>query len=184
MTLEIEMKFPLTVGTAELEAKLAALGARVGETERHADRYFRHPVRDFAQTDEALRLRTVNERNVITYKGPKIDPVTKTRQEIEIEYAAGDDANGQFAEILARLGFTESLTVRKTRRVFHVEWQGWKVEVLLDDVEGLGQFAEIETLAEADEMEAAKKCILTLATELGLEQSERRGYLRMLLERV
>ena len=184
MTFEVEMKFPLTVGTSELEAKLAELGAAVGETERHADRYFKHPSRDFAQTDEALRLRTVNDRNVVTYKGPKIDPVTKTRQEIEIEYAPGTEANGQFAEILTRLGFTESLTVRKTRRVFHIEWQGWEVEVLLDDVEGLGQFAEIETLAEDDAKEAAKQCILTLATELGLGQSERRSYLRMLLEKV
>ncbi len=184
MTYEVEMKFPLAVGYAALEAKLAVLGAVAGETQSHADRYFRHPVRDFAQTDEALRLRSVDGRNVVTYKGPKIDPVTKTRQEIEIEYASGETENQRFAELLIRLGFSESLTVRKTRRVYHVAWQGWDVEVLLDEVEGLGQFAEIETLAEEDEKEAAKQCILSLAVELSLEQSERRSYLRMLLEKM
>lgn len=181
MTYEVEMKFPLPDGS-DLEAKLVAFGAEARGTQRHADRYFRHPNRDFARTDEALRLRSIGDRNAITYKGPKIDPVTKTRQEIEIEYASGNAAVEKFRELLNRVGFTESLTVRKTRRIFELTWRGRRFEVVLDDVDRLGRFAEIETLAEEAEMDAAKELVLALASELGLQKSERRGYLQMLLE--
>ena len=42
------------------------------------------PCRDFAQTDEALRIRTVGDTSFVTYKGPKLDATTKTRRELEL----------------------------------------------------------------------------------------------------
>lgn len=181
MTYEVEMKFPLAPGQ-ELEPLLAELGAKPGAPIEQADRYFQHPSRDFGTSDEALRLRSVGDHNVITYKGPKLDPVAKTRKEIEIPYATGVEAQGQFAELLTRLGFQESLTVRKTRRPFHLTWEERDVEVVIDDVAGLGRFAEIETIADESGRDAAKACVLSLAAKLGLESPERRSYLRMLLE--
>lgn len=183
MTYEVEMKFPLGEGQ-DLVPHLLGLGAVEHETVKQADRYFNHPARDFAQTDEAFRLRSVGDENCVTYKGPKLDPVAKTRHEIEIEYARGPGNAVEFAEMLALLGFRESLTVHKTRRVFHLKWRERKVEVLLDRVEQLGEFVEIETIADDVDREAAKQCVLSLAAELGLESPERRSYLRMLIERV
>lgn len=54
---EVEQKFPLA-DVAAVERRLAELGAQAGGTVEQVDRYFNHPVRDFAQTDEALRLRS------------------------------------------------------------------------------------------------------------------------------
>jgi adenylate cyclase, class 2 len=181
MTYEVEMKFPLGEGD-DLVPRLLALGAVEHETLEQADRYFNHPSHDFAETDEAFRLRSIGDENCVTYKGPKLDPVAKTRHEIEIAYASGLENAVQFAEMLTLLGFRESLTVRKTRRVFHLKWKERSVEVLLDRVAQLGDFAEIETLSNDDEKEVAKECVLSLAAELGLEKSERRSYLRMLIE--
>lgn len=182
MSYEVEMKFPLN-DTRHFVPLLRGVGAEEVETESHVDRYFNHPDRDFAQTDEALRLRTISDGNLVTYKGPKLDPVTKTRHEIEISYSPGKDAAAEFAEMLTLLGFRESLSVKKTRRVFQLDWKDREVEVLLDDVEGLGQFAEIETIALEGDQDAAKECVLSLAKKLGLEESERRSYLRMLIEK-
>lgn len=182
MSYEVEMKFPLN-DTKHFVPLLRGIGAEEVETESHVDRYFNHPARDFAETDEALRLRSIGEGNVVTYKGPKIDPITKTRHEIEIRYTPGKDVAAEFAEMLTLLGFQESLSVKKTRRVFHLDWQDREVEVLLDDVEGLGQYAEIETIALEGDQDAAKECVLTLAKKLGLEESERRSYLQMLIEK-
>lgn len=183
MSYEVEMKFPLKE-LKHFAPLLKGLGAEENDVQEHVDRYFNHPARDFADTDEALRLRSIGNRNYITYKGPKIDPVTKTRQEIEIKYEPGDDKARRFAEMLILLGFRETLTVRKTRREFDMKWEGRDVEVLLDDVEGLGQYAEIETIAEEGDQDPAKECVLSLARKLGLEESERRSYLRMLIEKV
>ena len=68
------------------------LGATIEPPVVQVDQYFAHPARDFAQTDEALRLRRVGKQNFITYKGSKIDATTKTRREIELPLAPGEEA--------------------------------------------------------------------------------------------
>jgi len=146
------------------------------------DQYFAHPVRDFARTDEALRIRRVGEHNVITYKGPKIDATTKTRREIELPLAAGGEAAEEFAELLVALGFRPVATVRKTRTAYALTWQSRPVEVALDSVDGLGTFVEIEAAAAGkSELDSARDAVTSLAAELGLESSERRSYLEMLV---
>ena len=93
MTIEVEQKFRVA-DTEGVRKKLVALGATFHEPIRQVDLYFAHPQRDFAQTDEALRLRQVGSENYMTYKGPKLDQNTKTRHEIEVGLAAGALAAG------------------------------------------------------------------------------------------
>lgn len=182
MTYEVELKFPLPSFERILPA-LRALGAEAQSSMEQADRYFAHPQRDFGQTDEALRLRSVGERNYITYKGPVIDRQTKTRHEIEIAYADGESAACQFAEMLTILGFREVRTVRKQRTPYDLTWEGRRLELALDEVRDLGCYIEIEGLAEPQEREAVRDSILRLAEHLGLANSERKSYLCLLLER-
>ena len=82
MPIEVEQKFPVA-DRAALDRQLAALGFVPRDAELQVDQYFAHPARDFARTDEALRIRRVGQFNYITYKGPKLDATTKTRREIE-----------------------------------------------------------------------------------------------------
>ena len=182
MHFEVEQKFRVEDTTA-VESRLRELGARSGGVIEQVDRYFNHPARDFAQTDEALRLRQVGDANFITYKGPKLDPTTKTRREIELSLPPGPDESGRFAELLTALGFRPVAEVRKTRGLMHVDWHGHTVEVALDDVAGLGRFVELELAADENELAAAQACISSLAAALGLQQSERRSYLELLLDK-
>jgi len=78
MQFEVEQKFPVA-DLADVENRLAALGATFVDEVVQVDRYFAHPSRDFAKTDEAIRIRQVGDANFITYNGPKIDTTTKTR---------------------------------------------------------------------------------------------------------
>ena len=57
---EVELKFPVADASA-MEQKLIGLAARFREPAEQTDRYFLHPCRDFARTDEALRLRRVGD---------------------------------------------------------------------------------------------------------------------------
>ena len=86
MKYEVEQKFPLA-DAAEAERKLVALGGPFSDPVEQVDRYFGHPARDFAKTDEALRIRRIGQENRITYKGPKLDAATKTRRELELPLA-------------------------------------------------------------------------------------------------
>ena len=181
MQYEVELKFPVN-DPAPVLSRLQPLGATQQAAVEQCDRYFAHPVRDFAETDEALRIRTAGERNVVTYKGPIVDEQAKTRQEIEIPFADGAAACDQLAEMLTILGFREVRAVSKTRIVYHLQWEARPVELSLDEVIGLeGVFIEIETLADEATRDAARDCILRLAEYLGLENSERRSYLCLVL---
>ncbi|MEX0678534.1 MAG: class IV adenylate cyclase [Pirellulales bacterium] len=180
MAIEVEQKFRVSDVTS-LERQLAALGAAPGATESQVDSYFAHPQRDFAQTDEALRLRRVGQRNYVTYKGPKLDTSTKTRHEIEIELPEGQQAADNAAGLLVALSFGRFAEVRKRRVHYTLVWGGREIGVALDQVEGLGDFVELEIMAGEDHVDAARDAISSLAGRLNLSNSERRSYLELLV---
>src|SRR5207253_11380761 len=136
---------------------LAELGARFTDSIEQTDHYFKHPARDFAKTDEALRLRQVGAENFITYKGPRVDSTTKTRRELELPLPSGPEMNEQFAALLTALGFRPVGVVRKRRRKALLAWEGHKVELAVDEVAGLGSFLELEIAAEDANLEPAKR---------------------------
>jgi adenylate cyclase, class 2 len=180
--LEVEMKFPVK-DFGVLTQRLNDLKAQLHETREDADTYFNAPGRDFAKTDEAVRIRRIGQANYVTYKGPKVDPHTKTRTEIEVPLAPGDKPATDFANLLQHLGFRPVATVKKQRRLYHLERDDFALEVSLDEVAGVGTYAELEIQAEENQLEAAKTVLLQTAHELGLETSERRSYLEMFLAR-
>lgn len=177
MNFEVEQKHRVA-DSAALLRRLAERGATLGLPLAQADEYFNHPCRDFAQTDEALRIRTVGDASVVTYKGPKLDATTKTRRELELPLAVG---HAEFAELLMALGFQPVLTVRKLRRPFELDHQGRKVHGAWDEVDGVGTFVELELVADEAGLLEAKRIIALLAEELQLGPSERRSYLELLL---
>ncbi len=126
MHYEVEQKFPLA-DPAAVVGQLAALGAKAGGRCEQLDHYFNHSARDFAQTDEALRIRQVDGRSLITYKGPKLDRQTKTRREIELPLGAGATTGDDFAQLLVALGFVSVAEVHKHRQTFDLDWQGYEV---------------------------------------------------------
>ena len=133
--LEIEVKCPVD-DLGPIEAVLRSKGAVFEGELQQADRYLGHPCRDFGRTDEALRLRRENDRWILFYKGPKVDPHSKTREELSTPIPDPSSLE----QILNRVGFQEVMRVEKVRRVYRYK----EVEVSLDSVAGLGDFVELE----------------------------------------
>jgi adenylate cyclase class 2 len=180
MMFEVEQKFPVE-DLADIESRLASAGATFTDAVVQVDRYFAHPMRDFAQTDEAIRIRQVGDANFITYKGPKIDATTKTRKEIELPLHNGAEHAEQWVSLLDALGFSPVAVVSKRRRHAHIAWQDAEIEIALDQVRDLGNFVELEVRADDETLDAAKSKVQSLADELGLSGSEQLSYLEMLL---
>lgn len=178
--IEVELKFAASEW-GRLRERLERLGGRVLGTHDEVDEYFNAPDRDFAATDEALRIRTTGDQVLVAYKGPKLDPLTKTRREVEVALADGVAAAQRFAELLAALGYRPVAAVKKRRTRYDLEYHGRRVNVSLDDVAGVGRFVELEHVTEGSDAAAARQALLQLAADLGLEKSERRSYLEMLL---
>jgi adenylate cyclase class 2 len=176
--LEVELKFPLD-DAGSLRERLVSVGAVAKGVVVQSDAYFNHPARDFTVTDEALRIRTVGDESVVTYKGPKQGSAAKTRFELELPLAS--QTTDGWSEMLTRLGFCAVATVRKRRELFELTREGRKFELTIDEVEGLGAFAEVETVADDSSRDAAERAVLALAAELGLTDAEPRSYLEMLL---
>ncbi|MBU6308951.1 MAG: class IV adenylate cyclase [Planctomycetes bacterium] len=198
---EVEQKYPLADVPA-VEAALARLGATWHRTAAQVDRYFNHPSRDFAVTDEALRLRRTDDTLAITWKGPRLDATAKTRRELElmlaqaaVPAAAGTEAAvpaaagepavqaalDRWTELLEALGFRQVREVAKRRRLATIVWQGAAIEIAIDHVAGLGDFVELELQADAAGIAAAAARVESLALQLGCTNPERRSYLEMLL---
>jgi adenylate cyclase, class 2 len=185
MQYEVEQKFRLGEPAESIVARLLQFGARaIGEV-RQADHYFNHPVRNFATTDEALRIRSVGEQNWLTWKGPKIDQETKTRREIESSLGDGSKTAEEIGEILTILGFQPVAVVQKVRKEFEVKRNGRRFEFAVDSVDRVGEFLEVELLAEKADLQAAQDALRSLCAEIGLDDSliERKSYLGLLLDR-
>lgn len=151
------------------------LGAPLA-VEEHADAYYRHPCRDFARTDEALRLGVRGGRADLTYKGPKLDGRTKARREIVLPL---QDA-AQARAFVEALGFVAVAEVRKTRAHYRVAG----FEVAFDEVPGLGAFVEVERqVPEGADRAQAEREAFDLLASWGLRETERASYLELLLRK-
>jgi adenylate cyclase class 2 len=179
---EVELKFRVD-DPQRIRDVARTLGGRPEPPIRQIDTYFAHPTRDFAKTDEALRVRIVGETGCVTYKGPLLDAETKSREETELWFAGGTADATRFGAVLERLAFRPVRAVKKHREPWSLDWRGREAEIALDEVEELGTFVELETASSPDDFAAAKAALLALAECLGLHGSERRSYLALLLER-
>jgi adenylate cyclase class 2 len=159
---------------APVRERLTSMGFELAGKQTQTDTYYQHPARDFAETDEALRIRRTVDQARLTYKGPKLDAVTKSRREIDTQLT---DVSAM-ASVLEALGFEAAGTVRKDRTVFARD----PLTVTLDEVEGLGTFVEVEQVARTD-IDATRERVREIADELGLSDYTRRSYLRLVLEK-
>jgi len=185
---EVEAKYSLDDIEA-FERQLVRLGAERGTVERQTDRYFNHPCRDFAQTDEACRIRSVGNasgtacENYLTYKGPLLDSQTKTRSELEQRFADGVESSQRLTQMLFILGFREVPIIKKLRQHWHLCRAGRDFTIAIDTVEELGSFVEIETLVEGNDWTTPRDSTLELAKQLDCHDSIRQSYLQLLLEK-
>lgn len=179
--IEVEVKARIE-SFEEIKKELKKISAIKTKTEYQKDIYFNSPIVDFAQTDEALRIRkTISNSNThifITYKGPKIDNNSKTREEVEMSIENEEKAH----KIFENLGFREVRTVIKNREYFKYE----DFEISLDDVEGLDPYMEIEiALDEGTDYTEAQNSIFELFKKLNITDGfERTSYLELLENKV
>jgi adenylate cyclase class 2 len=167
--LEIEIK-AYCKDLEKVKEKLVDLGAVYIQNKNERDMYFNHPCKDFGETDEALRIRTVDNLHILTYKGPKLSKNSKAR--VEQETVIEDIRSMEI--ILQNLGFVESGQVEKSRDYYSFEG----IDICLDRIKSLGDFVELEL--KGDNIEVVEKKLYNLAEKLTLIKFERKSYLELL----
>ncbi len=178
---EVELKFPAP-SHETIRQQLKAYQATAKSTALHCDEYFNHSLLDFATQDIALRIRSRNNLNILTYKGPNLDRRAKVREEIEITLNAND--KDKFRQMLFGMGFHSVASINKKRDSINVVLDGQSIEVCLDDVEGVGTFVELEIVVDDKEQtDIAKQRLEKLAQSIGITAPPTTvSYLEMLLD--
>ena len=178
LPIEVEVKLPVE-DFGEIEIKLLEGGALLEEIVMQRDHYFQHPSKDFSKTDEALRIREDGDRLFLTYKGPKFDPKSKTRTELNTEISSVED----ITHTLEQLGFKEVGIVSKERKIYLYN----DMLFCLDNVESVGLYIEVEKIIhDKKDFKKERDLIFKTLKELGLDpqKNERKSYLELLLEKI
>jgi adenylate cyclase class 2 len=188
---EVEMK--VRAAHDPVREQLAAMDTDHVGVVTQVDTYYNAPDRDFAATDEALRVRRETDHGegaqgeragnnggehvLLTYKGPLVDDHSKTREEAETR-VADEEAVGA---ILAGLGYDPAATVCKERDRYQVAG----CRVTLDRVADLGTFVEVERhdAVTEENIDRARETVTGLLATLGLDPGEsiQTSYLGLLL---
>jgi len=169
--IEVEVKARAREDTAE---RIAALGAVPIAVETHRDIYFSSPHRDFRKSDEALRIRIKEDGARLTYKGPKLDSMTKSRLERNCAdrrpLETGEDPHSP--GLCALCPGQEAQEQVLLERCHNSPGRGGRP----------GVFLEVEARGEAD-WEEQKEKVLSILRDLGLGESIRSSYLELLEEK-
>lgn len=153
----VEVEIKLKVDSADLiEKKLVELGFKKGQTLQEIDYYYNGVDRDFRESGEALRLRLTESLDgsalvadrpgepliQMTYKGPKLDKVSMSR----VEHQVNIDDFETMQSILSSLGYKPVMPVVKLRR----ELFGEAMTACVDTVDGLGDYLELEIIVDEE----------------------------------
>ncbi|MEA3430286.1 MAG: class IV adenylate cyclase [Nanoarchaeota archaeon] len=178
--IEIELKFELD-NKNELISKLNKMAEFVTETDER-DTYYVPAHKNFLSVypvREWLRIRKTGDKVQLNYKDWHH---TKTCKAISCDELESDVSDGEAVKsILERLDFKEIVVVDKFRKY----WKFKDLIIQIDTVKELGDFLEVEADKEFSSIDEAKKYILQVVEELGVDTSKevRKGYPFMFLVR-
>jgi len=154
MGVETEVKIGIESVEAFIERLLSHDAARVSVRSFEDNTLFDFPDESLRLAKCALRVRSVDGRGVLTYKGaPRPDVVFKSREELE----TGIDNPETAIEILGRIGMKQGFRYQKYRQEFLLGG----VQVAVDETP-IGNYAELE---------GAEDEILNMAEKLGVAKS-------------
>ncbi|MBD3254920.1 MAG: class IV adenylate cyclase, partial [Candidatus Lokiarchaeota archaeon] len=112
-----------------------------------------------------------SENFYLTYKEKKLDDSTKSRKELELKVEDGS----LLAEIFKKLGFREVFTVKKERELYEFDYNGSKIEALLDYIPILKQnFIEVEMITSSEnELAQIRNILFEFLNEFGIKKKNK-----------
>ena len=153
--LEIEVKIRVK-DICSLGEKVLAQGARV-EKERHLEEntLYDFPSKILYNKHQALRLRKINKKAFLTFKGP---PLKSRKFKVREEYETELKNEKQIRRILKSLGLLPIFNYKKYRTVYRKK----KLKICLDET-SIGNFLELE---------GQRNEIVKFAKDLGFSKKE------------
>lgn len=112
------------------------------------DTYFTDKDFNFIKDRVCLRTRKVNEDFLeITYK-PKTDKITEKYGKREVNLKIDPDDYNDAKYIIQELGYIKYVSFKKHRKIYSKTINRFKYSVMIDSIENIGDFIELEILAD------------------------------------
>jgi len=179
--IEIELKFPLE-NSKEIITFLDENAEQKSKNVVQKDTYFSPAHRDFLKVEfpfEWLRLRESAQGFSLNYK--HFHPENAKEPEYCDEFETNVSDVETMRKIFGSLDFKKTVVVEKSRSTWIFE----DVEIVIDDVKGLGTFIELEAINHFDEPKEGKEYLRRVLKKLNARvgEEDHRGYPFMILKK-
>lgn len=182
--IEIEKKFQLSEASFNrIKEKLSHL-AEFRKSSQQVDEFFTPKHRNFLEYDypyEWLRIDQRDTKTILNYTHWHPENRTPFTHCDEFETEIADPV--RLRKIFSAIDIKPLVAVDKQREVFIFNDE---LEVVLDNVKGLGFFMEIETLKDFGSVSEGTNAIFDFAKQLGLDvgKTVERGYPYLLMDKL
>lgn len=184
---EIELKFSLTEQNLKTFRDWLDKNAEFKKGILHNEIYLNNPAQSFRFTDsegyidalDCLRIRSTQEGDTVCFKHFHEDPENPghTTHCDEYEYSV---SSGKIAlKMFEALGYTENASMQKLRKIYSYK----HFEIVIDDIQNLGLFIEIEVKKVLNNPQEGKQEIVNLLKKIGITKIRlhRNGYITMII---
>lgn len=183
-TKEIELKISVDDGQRASLEKWLSKNAVCKGTSKQTEYYLTNPdkpwdtSKGFKDASQTLRVRCEKKGDSVCFKQAHYDPITKKRTHRD-EFETKVQDGVVMLDILRSLGYSTITLVSKIRTTYLVRDT---FEVVLDDVESVGKFIEIELKKPTDDVKAGLKSIQNFLKEVGITEftEYERSYIHMM----
>lgn len=173
--IELEASFVLPNGFDELLNIIEKENFKFDSDNTEEDTYYTDEEETFVKQRICLRTRKKNDSFLeLTYK-PKTDDKTEQygKREVNINLNTKDYEDMGF--ILESLGYKRYIRFKKLRKTYTKNIDGTEYNVMLDEIEGVGKFVELEILANTkEEQEKSKSKLDEFVIKFGCDKYEKK----------
>ena len=149
--IELEACYVLKQNYSNILNKIKEYDFKLKEHITEEDTYYTDTEEVFIKDRICLRTRKTNDEKLeLTYK-PKTDNSTEKygKKEINIQLNVEDYRDIKF--IINSLGYDEYVSFKKDRTVYTKIINGFEHNIMIDKLEGIGDYIELEIIANTDE---------------------------------
>ncbi len=160
MTIEIEVKLKMSHRAFLEKLREAEIEFRITHTTEMMDEYYDTADMKLYKDDKALRIRKIDDKVFLTFKGrrftrkPKYrvereaelsdkNEIAKILKEVGIKVPSQELTIGRLRRILIQNGFTKILKISKKRSIVQIP-RSSNLKIYLDSVRRLGEYVEVE----------------------------------------
>lgn len=140
--IETEKKY-YSLNNNELVRRINKLGYKLVSEEYQSDEYFTDINSEYIRTRTCLRIRKVNDKNILTFKGESKD-FDSSFTKLNLSFDTLSSNYDNLIDLFSMMGYFSYVIVNKNRQTYERKDGTLTYSIMVDSIEDLGDFIEFE----------------------------------------